>query len=96
MFNHMKAIVIAIFRGQRLPVMSKSDKEFVEKVAFMESITEATAQLILSCLVLRSYGIPPDPFSMTVQILSMVMSLLSTVFAFGNVSTHFLNPLESP
>ena len=90
MFNHMKAIISAIFRGQRMPAMSKDEKEFVEKVAFMESITEATAQLILSCLVLRSYGIPPDPFSMTVQILSMVMSLLSIVFAFGNVSKHTL------
>ena len=86
MFNHMKAIVVAIYRGHRIPEMSKEDKEFVQKVAFMEAITEATAQLILSCLVLRSYGINPDPFSMVIQIVSMMMSLLSIVFAFGNVS----------
>ena len=88
LFKHMKAVAIALYNGQRLPVMSKEDNEFVQKVAFMESITESTAQLILSCLVLRSYGISPDTYSMVVQILTMVMSLLSIVFAFGNVSVH--------
>ena len=88
LFKHMKALVIAIRNGQRLPMMSKEDNEFVQKVAFMESITESTAQLILSCLVLRSYGISPDTYSMMVQILSMVMSLLSIVFAFGSVSAY--------
>ena len=86
MFIHMKTIIVAIYRGHRIPEMSEEDKEFVQKVAFMEAITEATAQLILSCLVLRSYGINPDPFSMVIQIVSMVMSLLSIIFAFGNVS----------
>lgn len=81
----MKATVIAIYKGKPLPVMSRENKEFVDKVSFMEAITEATAQLILSCLVLRSFGIGTDSFSMCTQTFSMLMSLISIVFAFGNV-----------
>ena len=87
LFNHAKAIVIAIYNRQPIPEMAKTDKEFVQKVSFIEAITEATAQLILSCLVLRSYGISSDTYSMVSQIFSMVMSLVSIVFAFGTVST---------
>ena len=86
LFKHTKATVIAIYKRQPLPEMSKPDKEFVQKVSFIEAITEATAQLILSCLVLRSYGISSDTYSMVSQIFSMVMSLVSIVFAFGTVS----------
>ena len=81
----MKVTVIAIYNGKRLPIMSKEDKEFVSKVSFMEAITEATAQLILSCIVLRAFGIGTDTFSMGSQIFSLLMSLISIVFAFGNV-----------
>ena len=75
-----------IYHGREWSEMPKDEMIFMKKVAFVESISESTLQLIVSCLVLRSYGMSTDPFSLTVQITSFVMSFVSIVTCFGSVS----------
>ena len=85
-FNYMMTVLKDIYHGREWSEMPKEDMIFIHKIAFVESISEATLQLILSCLILRSYGISNDAFSMFTQIFSFVTSLLSIVFAFKSVS----------
>ena len=77
--------------GREWSEMPQEEMTFVKKVAFMESISESTLQLIISCLVLRSYGTSSDAYSLAVQIFSFVMSLISIVTSFGSVSIFFKN-----
>ena len=84
----MIVILKDIYHGREWSEMPRDDMIFMKKVAFIESISESTLQLILSCLILRSYGTSSDPFSLAVQIFSFVTSLLSIVTSFGSVSTY--------
>ena len=87
-FNYMKTVIKDIYYGRKWSEMPKDDLIFMKKIAFIESISEATLQLILSCLILRSYGISNDGFSMFTQIFSFTTSLLSMVFSFKSVSSQ--------
>ena len=85
-FKYMLGIIEDIREGKEWREMPEEDQVFIEKIAFMESISEASLQLILSCLLLRSYGIGSDTYSLIVQILSFCSSILTMVISFGSVS----------
>ena len=86
--KYMRVILKDIYHGREWSEMSRDEMLFVTKVAFIESISESTLQLIISCLVLRSYGIGTDTFSLSSQIFSFSTSLISIVVSFGSVSTN--------
>ena len=86
--NYMIVILKDIYHGREWSEMSRDEMLFVTKVAFIESISESTLQLIISCLVLRSYGIGNDALSLFSQIFSFSTSLISIVVSFGSVSTR--------
>ena len=83
--KYMLVILRDIYHGREWSEMSRDEMIFVDKVAFIESISESTLQLIISCLVLRSYGIGTDTLSLFSQIFSFSTSLISIVVSFGSV-----------
>ena len=88
--RYMLVILRDIYHGHEWSEMSRDEMFFVTKVAFIESISESTLQLIISCLVLRSYGIGTDALSLFSQIFSFSTSLISIVVSFGSVSTSVI------
>ena len=54
----------------------------------MESISEAIPQLILSSIVLHSYGLSSEPRTLASQTFSIVSSFLSLLLAFGLVRSN--------
>ena len=86
MWKYIGEILSAIRRRKPLPQMSAKDEIFNKNISFMESISEAIPQLILSSIVLRSYGLSSEPRTLTSQICSIGSSFLSLLLAFGLVS----------
>ena len=86
MWKYMLKVQSSIRHCKAIPKMSKEDEVFNKNISFMESISEAIPQLILSTIVLRSYGLSSQPRTLASQILSIFSSFLTLLVAFGLVS----------
>lgn len=76
----------ALKKGQEMPEEPEEDGKLRRNVFFMVTITESIPQLLMSCLVLRSFGISVDFFTKMFQLSSFMLSSVSPCFAFGDVS----------
>ena len=95
MWKYIAKILSAIRRRKPLPQMSAEDEVYNKNISFMESISEAIPQLILSSIVLRSYGLSSEPRTLASQIFSISSSFLSLLLAFGLVSLKMtMNHIE--
>ena len=86
MWKHIAKVVKAIRHRKTLPEMPSRDAIYNKNISFMESISEAIPQLILSSIVLRSYGLSAEPRTLASQVFSIVSSFLSLFLVFGLVS----------
>ena len=77
-----------------MPEEPKQDAKIRKSVSFMVTISESIPQLLMSCLVLRSYGMSVAFVTQIFQILSIVTSSISPCFAFALVSLPLL-PMEA-
>ena len=84
MWKYIAELLTAIGQRKPLPQMSARDEVFNKNISFMESISEAIPQLILSSIVLRSYGLSSEPRTLASQTFSIVSSFLSLLLAFGS------------
>ena len=57
MWKHISKVLSAIGKCKKIPEMPTEDEVYNKNISFMESISEAIPQLILSTIVLRSYGL---------------------------------------
>ena len=77
-----------------MPKEPEDDAKIRKSVSFMVTISESIPQLLMSCLVLRSYGMSVAFVTQVFQILSIVTSSISPCFAFALVSLP-LSPMEA-
>ena len=90
MWKHIAKVLSAIGKCKKVPEMPPEEETYNKNISFMESITEAIPQLILSTIVLRSYGLSSKPRTLASQILSILSSFLSLLLAFGLVSSKVM------
>ena len=77
-----------------MPKEPEDDAKIRKSVSFMVTISESIPQLLMSCLVLRSYGMSVAFVTKVFQILSIVTSSIGPCFAFALVSFYYcLNEL---
>ena len=88
MWKYIAKLLTAISQRKPLPQMSARDEVFNKNISFMESISEAIPQLILSSIVLHSYGLSSEPRTLASQTFSIVSSFLSLLLAFGLVRSN--------
>ena len=90
MLNHMKRCFFAMIRGEDVPSESQEKKKYAHEVQFTEATTESVLQLIFSCIILREFGLPLDPFQRYVQLSSLIGSIFAITFQFAKVFVLFL------
>ena len=83
----MKNCFIAMIKGNEVPAESQQVKVFSHQVQYSEATTESVIQLTFSCIILRQFGLPNDPFQRYVQLSSLFGSILSITFQFAKVSS---------
>ena len=76
----------ALKKGQEMLQEPEEDAKLRKNICFMVTITESIPQLLMSCLVLRSFGMSVDFFTKMFQLFSLMTSSVSPCFAFGDVS----------
>ena len=87
---HMKNCFIAMIKGNEVPTESQKVKVFSHQVQYSEATTESVIQLTFSCIILRQFGLPNDPFQRYVQLSSLFGSILSITFQFAKVSSFIV------
>ena len=93
--NYTRTCWRALKKDEKIPEEPEDDSKLRKNVSFMVTITESIPQLLMSCLVLRSFGISVDFFTRMCQLFSFSTSSISPCFAFGGVSKAFLIALNS-
>ena len=81
MFHHF----IDMIRSRTILEMPPDEEIFNKNISFMESITEAIPQSILSTIILRAYGLSTNSTTRASQVFSITTSSLSMLLAFGLV-----------
>ena len=74
-----------MIRGAEVPSESQEKKKYAHEVQFTEATTESVLQLIFSCIILREFGLPLDPFQRYVQLSSLIGSIFAITVQFAKV-----------
>ena len=69
-----------------MPEEPEEDMKLRKNVCIMVTMTESIPQLLMSCIVLRGFGISKDFFTSLFQVFTLVTSSVSPCVAFANVS----------
>ena len=85
MIQQIKSNCIAIHNGEDQTYESREDKIYSHIISYIEATSESILQLALSCLVIREFGISPDPWEKCVQYVGLITSLISVSLAFAQV-----------
>ena len=94
-FEHSKHIIqkiksnwVAIRNGKDLPIASSDERIYSHIISYTEATSESLPQVALACLVIREFGLSPNIWEKSVQILGLITSLISVSVAFAQVNKY--------
>ena len=86
--RYTKICWTALQKGRKMPEEPEEVMKLRKNVCIMVTMTESIPQLLMSCIVLRGFGISKDFFTSLFQVFTLVTSSVSPCVTFGNVSIY--------